>query len=309
MFEFCRQRAELILDQPVLKRAKPCGIYQRFGQVFVHFTVPIGEQIQRNLTFTLRCAVRSRLSGEPQISTDERQKCARGEADRVELRFHKTVTGMHLARLHQALPTLHTLAVAPFITHMHRERAFDNLVIGIAKNTTNRLHKFRIGCDWKHTFPTVFSDPAGAGHAPFALVVHIALWHRTDEFQRDLVLVDECEVLRGRDIALCTDQCTLHIRGLHNPHSRAERRVARAECGPSKRGDMPLRRDRGEREIRAREHRPIVGPTQGQRDRHIVFDVDYRLARFKRLEPIWCAIFFRVVRVELLDEHVLIIKV
>jgi hypothetical protein len=98
MGEGAGEGAELVADQPRLKRAHPGGVDQRLGQMLVHLAVPFGEQRQRALAQRSGRAFGRGLAGEPQIRADQRQERARGEGHGVELRLDEALAGMDLAR-------------------------------------------------------------------------------------------------------------------------------------------------------------------------------------------------------------------
>ena len=134
MREFARQRPQIVADQPVLQRTQPGGVDQRLGQMLVHLAIPVRQQRQRTLTLAFRCALGRGLAGEPQVRADQRQQRARGEADRIQLRFDETVAGMDLAVLHQAPPAMDPLRIAPKKAHMQRKGTVHGLVVGIPQN-------------------------------------------------------------------------------------------------------------------------------------------------------------------------------
>ena len=194
------KRAQLIADQAVLQGTNPSVVDQRLGQVFVHLTVPVGQQRERALALAFRGAVGGRFPGEPQIGTDQGQQGARGEADGIKLGLNKAFAGVDLARLHKAFPALNALAVAPIIGDMVGERAFDGLVVGVAQNAAIRVNKDRVNHLVHAAFPAVFRAPAGAGQAAFALVTCIAARDCTDGAHGDAGVIGKGEVLRRRDI-------------------------------------------------------------------------------------------------------------
>ena len=225
MGELLGQRSQLIADQPVLQGADPRGIDQRLGQVFVHLTRPTGEQVERALALALRRAVGGGLSGEPQLGADERQQRPGRGADGIKLRFDEAVAGVHLAVLHQPLPTLHPLRVAPDKGDVVGEGAVDRLVVGIAKDAACGGDEFGVRGIGQHPVPAVGGDPTGAGHAPFALVIGIAARHGADGLHRDGIAVDQREVLRGRHIVGHGIDRLLHRFRAHHLHRGGERGV------------------------------------------------------------------------------------
>ena len=179
-YELGRQWAEIIADQPFLQGPQPSRVDQRLRQVFVHFAVPVGQQIERTLAQTLWCAFWGGFSGEPKISANERQQRASGDRHGVELCFDKAVARVHLAALHQTLPAHHTLAVPPIKTDMQREGAVDGLVIGVADDATGWVEEDWVRVIGEHTLPAVFGAPSQRWHSTLTLVRRVAPGHGSD---------------------------------------------------------------------------------------------------------------------------------
>ena len=142
MGEFTRQRPEFIADQPVLKRPHPRRIQKRFGQMFVHLTIPFAQQRQCILAQPVRCTFWGRFASEPKIGANEWQDRSRRIAYRIKLSLDEAVAGMYLACLHQQLPTVHPLTVAPIKTDMGREGFVRYLIVCVADNAANRVYLF-----------------------------------------------------------------------------------------------------------------------------------------------------------------------
>ena len=65
MAELTGQRPHIIADQTILQGAHPCHVNQRFRQVFVHLSVPAGQQLQRLLAAAIQCTSGRRGPREP----------------------------------------------------------------------------------------------------------------------------------------------------------------------------------------------------------------------------------------------------
>ena len=200
MVKLLRQRAQFILDQAALQVAHPGHIDQRLWQVFIHLAIPFGQQLQGDLALALGRALGGRGAGEPQLGANQRQQAARCGRYRIQLRLDKTVAGVHLARLHQALPALHALAVAPVKGHMQGKGALDRFVIRIAQDPADGVHEFGVGAGGKQPLPAVLRQPAGGRHAALGLVGGIAAGHGANGAHGNLHPIHHRQVLRGRNI-------------------------------------------------------------------------------------------------------------
>ena len=240
------QGAEIIADQPILKRAHPGGVNQRLGQVFVHLAVPLCQKRQRALAQALWCALGGGLAGEPQIGTDQWQKRAGGKAYVVKLGLDKAVAGMHLAVLHQASPAVHALRVAPKKAHVQREGPVNHLVVGVAEDSALRCNEFGVGGIGQHPLPAVFRQPATAWHSALTFVTRIAARHGADGFKSDHVLINKRQVLRGRHEKSPGLDPLIHRLRPHQRHCGCHRCVLRAQRGPAQGCDMTRGGDLGE---------------------------------------------------------------
>ena len=216
---------------------------------------------------------------------------------------------MHLSVLHQPLPALHPLRVAPDERDMVGERAVNGLVVGVAKDAACGCDELRVRGIGQHAVPSVRGDPAGAGHAPFALVIGIAARHGADGFHGDGVAVDQRQVLRGRHIVGRGIDRLLHRFRAHHLHRGGKRGVFFGQEGRGDRGHMPRRRDAAKVVVATGQHRSVVGPAQGNGDRVGIGDIDDGRAFTEPLEPVGGAVFLGVVGVQLFDIDVLVVDI
>ena len=309
MGELIRQRAQFVLDQPVLQGAQPGGIDQRFGEVFVHLAVPAGQKLQRALAQAFGRALGGGFAGEPQVLADQRQQRPRGEADGVQLRLDETVAGVYLARLHQALPAVHPLRVPPEETDVVGEGAVDQLVVGIAQDAAHGRPEFRVLGVWQIALPAVLGQPALCRHPPLRGMRRIARRDPADHLHGDGVAVHQCQVLAGGGVLLHHGQRLGDIGGGHQPDAGGQAAVFGVERGPGHRRHMARRRDGRQVVIVARQHGAVFRPAQGHGDRVAVLDPHDGAAAFEFLEALGRLVFVRVRRVQRLDMHVLIVQV
>ena len=192
---FVSKRPDIVADQPVLQGAHPCRIDQRFGQVFAHFAVPVGQHGQGLRPAAFRRAFGCCLSGKPQVFADQRQKRSCRKGNRIKLRLDKAFAGVNLAALHQGFPAFNALRVAPFKADMQREGAVDGFVVGVADDAATWRDKGRVRRIRQHALPAVFRDPARRGHPALTLMVCVPTGHLPDGLHRDFVFVDQGQVL------------------------------------------------------------------------------------------------------------------
>ena len=72
--------------------------------MFRHLAIPGPHQLKRFLALTLRRAVRCGFTREPQIRTNQRQKCAGREADRIKLSFDEAAAVKRAGMYYEQLP-------------------------------------------------------------------------------------------------------------------------------------------------------------------------------------------------------------
>ena len=129
--------------------------------MFVHLTVPIGQQIKCFFTPLLNCAAWGSFTGEPQFGSNQWQQRSGGKADCIKLRFDETIAGVNFARCHQFLPAFNPLAIAPVKRHMVWKRLIYQRVICIAQKAIFRVDKFGVVAVGQAPGPLVLSNPAG----------------------------------------------------------------------------------------------------------------------------------------------------
>mmetsp|Transcript_22848 Transcript_22848/g.38098 ORF Transcript_22848/g.38098 Transcript_22848/m.38098 type:complete len:420 (+) Transcript_22848:3147-4406(+) len=267
-------RPQFIADQTILHGAQPGRIDQWLGPVFVHLSVPLRQKRQRSLALSCRRALCRGLTGEPQFGPDQRQKRPCREGHGVKLRLDKAVARVDLARLHQALPALDALGVAPFKADMVGKGTVDGLVVGVAQNAAKRRDKAGIGAVGHAPLPAVLGLPAQRGHAPQALVGGVAAWDRTNGLHRDAAPIHQRHVLCGRDIHFGGCDGFGHGLGAHHAKGRLQRGVARAEHRPAESRHMARRCDSAQIAEAAGQNRAVVRPAQRERDRIGIGDLD-----------------------------------
>ena len=64
--------------------------------MFVHLSIPIGQEGQGRCALPGQCAALARLAREPQLFADQWQKRLCREANRIQLRFDQAFARMHL---------------------------------------------------------------------------------------------------------------------------------------------------------------------------------------------------------------------
>ena len=303
------QRAKLIPRQAFLQRTQPCFGDQRFGQMFVHLAVPLGQQGQRALAQTFGGAFGGRFTGKPQIGPDQRQQAAGGGRNRIQLRLDKALAGMHRARLHQRQPALDALRIAPVKADMVGEGAVHRLVVGIAQKAAHRVHKARVAVIGQHPGPAVGPLPSRGGHPSLGAVAGVAGGHGADQLQRDAVFIGQHQVLRRRHKQPPGLDRLGHRGRSHQPHRRRHRGVLPRKRRPFQRRHMARWRDRSQIIMAAGQHRAAFGPALNDGHRRFILDGQNGAAGDEGLWPRRRQVFFRVVGVHLLDHHILIVQV
>ena len=225
------------------------------------------------------------------------------------MRLDKAVAGMDFAGLHQSPPPLHPLCVAPDKTHVVGKGAVDHLVVGVAQDAAHGGDETGVGGVGHAPLPAVFGSCTQRRHPPLALVGRVAFGHRPDGLHRNVAAIHQRQVLGWRDVFFARSDRFCHGLGHHDLHPRLQGRVARTEHGPAERGDVAWRCHRVEVAETAGQNRAIVAPAQGEGDRVGVLDLKDRIALLEVLEPVRRAVLFGVVRVQFLDQHVLIVDV
>ena len=216
---------------------------------------------------------------------------------------------MHLARLHQALPAIDALGVAPDIGNMVREGAFEDLVVGIAQDAAAGAHEFGVRGIGLPPVPAVLGAPALHRKPPLALVAGVAAGRGADGLEGDRVAVDQQQVLRRRDVVLARRDGLLHRAGPHQLERGGHGGVLAIQQGPAQRGHMARRRHRLQLVMAAGQDRAVLGPPQGQGDRRRVLDADDRGAGLELLVAVRREVLVVVLGVDLLDEDILVVEI
>ena len=312
MGEAVGHRPQLVADQPVLQRAQPGLGDQRLGQMLVHLAVPFRQQDQRLLPQPLGRALGRRLAGEPQIRPDQRQQAARRRVHRIQLRLDEAFAGMHLARLHQRQPALDALRVAPVKADMLREGPVHRLVVGVAQKARGRVHEARVVVIGQHALkPAVRVRPqarasgpcdgCAASRAGIAPIICSAMPVRRRPASGS---APGATTSRPASIAAATDPACISRIAAVIEVSAPDSAV---QCSAA---TWPGGRDRGQIVMRCPAGSARSATSAGSASpasASLTVMIDWRLS--KRAPAVGRPVFLGVVRVQLLDHHVLIVEI
>ena len=86
--------------------------------MLVHAACPAGQQVECDLAAALWSAFWSGFACKPEVSSDQWQNRAGCRAGDIQLGLNKAFAAVSFAPLHETLPALNTLTVAPFVGDM-----------------------------------------------------------------------------------------------------------------------------------------------------------------------------------------------
>ena len=152
------------------------------------------------MAVTFGCAFGGGGAGEPQIRTNQRQQCPRGDRNRVQLRLDKAFAGMYLRALASGVPNGAPAGYRPsYATHAAEMAGRTTLLLVLPTMPARGGYELRVGGVVFQPVPTVMRDPTGGGQAALALVIGVATRHCAEGLQRDGVAVHHGHVLAGRN--------------------------------------------------------------------------------------------------------------